>query len=382
MAVRRVVSALRLAATAVAAACAGTAAVAAMAATAVPPHLELVGGVDYSLLNSSTPPASAALKYGFEGGMVDFMCGRWHLFATEMLGDPHWIDTDCAHWVSDDGLSFERVGTLMKGSGNKNGTDERSHVDAPMVVFNASSGFYELFYVAYWHGVAGCDITSCNGSLWRAVSTVSGCSGIGGPYRDVGKVLQMDSHHQDWEGDQGDDSISPPRQASDGSWVAFYGSSKEVSGSGRHWDVGLMNASSLAGPWQRLAVGNPVLAPTSENPVVTVLPASRVFDGWRYVAVFDQIHEEALGNIGVVWSKDMYNWSEIQSFNVHGNRSSGTQPWTKTARTPQGLAWDPQRQLFRLYYTAWETPRPPGLEFDRGDVGLAYVKIVPPSSKW
>ena len=39
-------------------------------------------------------------KYGFEGGRVLKLNGTYHLFTSEMVGDPHWVKMRLAHWVS------------------------------------------------------------------------------------------------------------------------------------------------------------------------------------------------------------------------------------------------------------------------------------------
>ena len=33
-------------------------------------------------------------KYGFEGGRVIQQDGRYHLFTSEMVGDPHWVQDE------------------------------------------------------------------------------------------------------------------------------------------------------------------------------------------------------------------------------------------------------------------------------------------------
>ena len=363
-----------------------------------PPHLDLVHALPSSLINSSSAGASD-LKYGFEGGMALHECGKWHLFMTEMWNDPHWISTRLAHWQSNASDAFSgwhRQATLKQGSGNTNGTDDRSHVDAPMIVLNPASGFYELFYVAYWHGTPNCSLSSCNGSLWRAVATKKGCEGIGGPFTSDKRILAMDSQAQPWEGDQGDDSISPPRLISPGLWASFYGSSKETSfghfSSGREWNVGLMTASSLQGPWtRRPSITNPVLGPQAENPVVSPVPA-HIGGLWKWVAVFDWLPHEINGSIGVTWSQDGLSWSSPQLFNVHSQITSGsvTKSWTQSSRTPQGLVFLCEDGVAvansnltncddaLLFYTAPEQLPPPHLKFDWDAVGVSTVRVKRP----
>jgi hypothetical protein len=65
--------------------------------------------------------------------LQDPICGGFHLAMTEMVAPPHWISTRMGYWASADGVAWHRVSTLGQGSGNTNGTDWRSHLDAPMV---------------------------------------------------------------------------------------------------------------------------------------------------------------------------------------------------------------------------------------------------------
>src|SRR5580704_9478951 len=48
-------------------------------------------------------------KYGFEGGRVLKLNGSYHLFTSEMVGDPHWVKMKLAHWVSQDRLHWMRL---------------------------------------------------------------------------------------------------------------------------------------------------------------------------------------------------------------------------------------------------------------------------------
>jgi len=44
--------------------------------------------------------AARGNKYGFEGGRVLKLNGTYHLFTSEMVGDPHWVKMKLAHWTS------------------------------------------------------------------------------------------------------------------------------------------------------------------------------------------------------------------------------------------------------------------------------------------
>jgi predicted GH43/DUF377 family glycosyl hydrolase len=64
-------------------------------------------------------------KYGFEGGRVLKINGTYHLFTSEMIGDPHWVKMRLAHWVSQDRRRWKRLGTLAESSGDFTGKDPR-----------------------------------------------------------------------------------------------------------------------------------------------------------------------------------------------------------------------------------------------------------------
>src|SRR3984885_4980187 len=56
-------------------------------------------------------------KYGFEGGRVLKLNGIYHLFTSEMVGDPHWVKMRLAHWVSQDRLRWKGLGPSVAAGG-------------------------------------------------------------------------------------------------------------------------------------------------------------------------------------------------------------------------------------------------------------------------
>ena len=150
-------------------------------------------------------------KYGFEGGRVVKLNNVYHLFTSEMIGDPHWVRMKLAHWVSHDRTHWERVATLRESTGDFTGKDPRAALWSPMPVFNPKEDRWQLFYVAY-QAAPDTDsqwLTNHEGRIWRAVSLQPGIDGIGGPYKDVGIVLQRGKDSDPWEGLQGTDSSFP-----------------------------------------------------------------------------------------------------------------------------------------------------------------------------
>lgn len=116
-----------------------------------------------------------------------------------------------------------------------------------MATFDRASDRWHLFYVAYRASPAYRTplglykdqngkpqalhfYTQFDGEIWHAVSTVKGENeGIGGPYRDVGAVLDQEDlggfepEKDSWEGDHGVDMFYP-FLLPNGTWLALFGS--------------------------------------------------------------------------------------------------------------------------------------------------------------
>ena len=320
-------------------------------------------GVTLSILEQrDTPvikkgdPGTGENKYGFEGGCVLKLQGTYHLFTSEMVGDPSWVKMRLAHWVSRDRLHWARRATMYESSGERTGRDLRASLWAPMPVFNERENRWNLFYVAYRApiGPEGWD-----GRIWRATSKVAGRQGIDGPWEDAGVILEPGPKSDSWEGNQGTDSIFPYNAG--GRWLAFYGSSNATN----YWKVGLIEAPALAGPWKRLSASNPVALNGelgTENPVVT-----RLKNG-RYVAVFDTIRQDYA--IGYADSADGVKWSPARQLRLQPNPAL----WVSDVRTPLGLIPEPDG-TFTLFYTGYEkSSRKRGY----GCLGLLRVKLQSP----
>jgi hypothetical protein len=312
-------------------------------------------------------------KYGFEGGRVIKQDGVYHLFTSEMVGDPHWVRMKLAHWTSRDGAHWRRIGTLRQSSGEFTGKDPRAALWSPMPVFDEGENRWNLFYVAYQ---AAPDtpkqwLTNHEGRIWRAVSQTPGRTGIGGPYRDVGIVLQRGRDSDSWEGLQGTDSFFPYKVGA--SWYAFYGSARTESLPITLWQVGLAQAPRIGGPWKRRSELNPLAVEATfiENPIV-----SRLANG-TYIAVYDN-HKP--NSIGYTFSGDGLHWSPGLQLAVQ----SGSGIWASEVRTPLGLI-DEGNGQFTLFYSANE--RLDGLHADAngivltpGAVGMVGVRLKSKSS--
>ena len=142
---------------------------------------------DHPILTNHSEGAQGN-KYGFEGGRVLKIKGTYHLFTSEMVGDPHWVKMKLAHWTSQDRLHWTRRATVAESSGDFTGKDPRAAIWSPLPVYDRAESRWNLFYVAYQ---AAPDtpqqwLTNYEGRIWRAVSATSGEDGIDGPYKTKG----------------------------------------------------------------------------------------------------------------------------------------------------------------------------------------------------
>jgi hypothetical protein len=317
--------------------------VAAMFSLSAPkvPRLVLVEQHPGPVLTVRSPGAEGN-KYGFEGGRVVKIGHTYHLLTSEMVGDPIWVKMRLAHWRSDDRLHWTRVATLFESSGEFAGRDARASVWSPLPVFDDSERRWNLFYVAYHAEPNTPEQFRMNeeGRIWRAVSEAQGIAGIGGPYRDVGVVMQPGADSQAWEGLQGTDSFFPYRVGT--SWMALYGSANTESIPIQHWRVGLASAPTIGGPWvRRHGDSLPIEQRFIENPIV-----ERLRDG-SYAAVYDTTANPDA--IGFTWSKDGVEWSPGQTVVIQ----PATGKWSPEVRTPLGLVPEPDG-TYTVFYTGFE----------------------------
>jgi hypothetical protein len=155
------------------------------------PSLRLVANREKPVLTKRHPEA-AGNKYGFEGGRVVKIGSRYHLFTSEMAGDPIWVKMRFGYWQSRDGLDWRRIATVFESSGEFQGKDPRASLWSPLPVFDDTENRWNLFYVAYRSEPCkdGKFLLNYNGEIWRAVSQRPGREGIGGPYRDTGVMIR------------------------------------------------------------------------------------------------------------------------------------------------------------------------------------------------
>ena len=179
--------------------------------------ISILSQPDAPLVKKGDPGTEDILR-GFETGCVLKLQGAYHWFTAEFPTDPMWIKTRLAHWTSADGKTWKRLGTLYESSGNFDGTDIRGALFAPMPIYNEKNHRWDLFYSSSRckPNTATEWLNNYDMRIWRAVSKTPGREGFGGPYEDVGVVMQPGKESDKWEGLQGVDSFFPYRSATAG----------------------------------------------------------------------------------------------------------------------------------------------------------------------
>ena len=332
------------------------------------PRLVLVGQHPTPVLTTRSPGAED-IRYGFEGGRVVKVRGTYHLFTSEMAGDPIWVKMRLGHWTSRDRLTWKRASTVAESSGDFQGKDARAALWSPLPVWDAGSKRWNLFYVAYRSAPTDGTRFLLNhaGEIWRAVSRTPGEEGIRGPYDDVGVVMRPGPDSLAWEGLQGTDSFFPWPVGR--RWRAFYGSARTETKPIAHWLVGPAEAETLAGPWRRVSLDNPAPLETRfiENPIVTEAP------GGGALVVYDS---EGPDVVGWAYSPDGVRWGSGQRLVIQPRPGE----WAKDLRTPLGLVHE-GGDRFSLFYTGFEqTPDwPRMLDEARGRetcaIGLVELRL-------
>lgn len=330
------------------------------------PVFEIIGGPDKPVIDESTPGTERILG-GFEGGACVKVGNTYHMFPTERAGqegvEPYYdrVKTRIGHWTSKDAIHWKRESTIYQAGGVYAITDDdnpindrRGAIWSYMPVFNENANRWNGYYLAYTvHKEI--EPNHSFGRIWRCESVKEGIDGIGGPYHDVGVIMEPGLETQLWEGRQGVDSFFP-YQAGD-KWLGFYGGAypfekrKDYPRNGKRgaWYVGLATSQSMEGPWRRMDTTiNPVTSMHPyfiENPIVYKLP------GDIYIAMFDG-GPEAWGlhlpnMMGYSLSKDGYHWSEACYLPIE----TRVNKWWDVMRTPVCLV-DEGNNFYTILYAA------------------------------
>jgi predicted GH43/DUF377 family glycosyl hydrolase len=307
-------------------------------------------------------------KYGFEGGTVIRLQDGYHLFTSEMAGDPRWVKMKLAHWLSADGVQWKRISTVRESSGDFTGKDPCAAIWSPMPFFNVERNLWVIHYIGYRArpDSAGMWLSNYEGRVFRLISKTIGIDGIDGPYEDAGMIMEPGKDSDPFEGLQGTDSFFPYEAA--GKYYAFYGSAQTQHLPIKLWQVGLASAGNPEGPWKRCSELNPVDLGISftENPIVTKL------DNGLFVAVVDAGYDSTglkRSAFGYFYSNDGIHWSKEQLCYIENK----VPKWWNQMRTPLCLIKEDDGS-YTVFHTAYK-------KNDYGSIGKLKVKINTDSIK-
>ncbi|MBC7847944.1 MAG: hypothetical protein H7Y10_15795 [Flavobacterium sp.] len=334
------------------------------------PLFEIIGGENKAVIGEGMP-GTEDIQGGFEGGRVVKVGDTYHMFPTERAGEKgiemyyDRVKTKIGHWTSKDAIHWKRESTIYQASGvyavtedDNPMNDRRSAIWSYMPVFNEKANKWYGYYLAY---TVHKEIQPNHsfGRIWRCESTVDGIHGIGGPYKDMGIIMEPGLDSQPWEGRQGVASFFPYKVGD--KYFGFYSGAYPFASwadypkkSGKGWFVALAESNSLEGPWKRLNKG---LEPIKtihpqfvENPIVSQLPNG------LYIAIFDGGPEgwgHHLPNmIGYSLSKDGINWGEARYLPIE----TKVDKWWDIMRTP--LCLIPEgNDVYTIVYNAIDLKR-------------------------
>jgi len=334
------------------------------------PLFEVIGGENKPVIDEGMS-GTQGIQGGFEGGRVVKVGDMYHMFPTERAGEKgvdYYYDrvkTKIGHWTSKDAIHWKRESTIYQASGTYAVTeddnpmnDRRAAIWSYMPVFNEKANKWYGYYLAYTVSKE-IEPNHSFGRIWRCESTVAGINGIGGPYKDMGIIMEPGLDSQPWEGRQGVASFFP-YQVGD-KYFGFYSGAYPFNSwadypkkSGKGWFVALAESKSLEGPWLRMNKG---LEPIKtmhpqfvENPIVSQLPNG------LYIAIFDGGPDgwgHHLPNmIAYSLSADGVNWAEAHYLPIE----TKVDKWWDIMRTP--LCLIPEgNDVYTIVYNAIDLKR-------------------------
>ncbi|WP_114790826.1 hypothetical protein U0035_20635 [Niabella yanshanensis] len=306
--------------------------------------LKMVSEHKGPVIGSSHPDVLATNnRSGFETGQVVKLDNVYHMFVNEMFERPH-RDLRIAHWTSADAVNWKRQATIVSSIPGRTHNNPRAEVWVNSVIFNEEENAWNIFYVAYRGGdstkgeITGNDY---QGRIWRAMSVIKGKDGIGGPYADMGIMLEPDAESQAWEGQQAVASFFPYKAGN--TWYAMYDGHYHTPKGG--WPTGMAFAQKLNGPWKRMPEGfNPigVAGVFMENEIVYQLKDS------SYLMIFDSFGDQ---EIGYSLSGDGICWGKETRIKIQSPGKTWAEPGDHYTRTP--LCAIPEKDgTFTVVYTA------------------------------
>lgn len=334
------------------------------------PLFEIIDGENKPVVDEGMP-GTEGIQGGFEGGRVVKVGDTYHMFPTERAGEKgvdYYYDrvkTRIGHWTSKDAIHWKRESTIYQASGTYAVTeddnpmnDRRAAIWSYMPVFNEKVNKWYGYYLAYTVSKT-IEPNHSFGRIWRCESTVEGIEGIGGPYKDIGIIMEPGLDSEPWEGRQGVASFFPYKVGDN--YFGFYSGAYPFNSwadypkkTSKGWFVALAESKSLEGPWSRIKDGsNPIKSMHPffvENPIVSQLPNG------LYIAVFDGGPDgwgHHLPNMmAYSLSKDGINWGEARYLPIE----TKVDKWWDIMRTP--LCLIPEgNDVYTIVYNAIDLKR-------------------------
>jgi len=334
------------------------------------PLFEIIGGENKPVIDEGMS-GTEGIQGGFEGGRVVKVGDTYHMFPTERAGEKgvdYYYDrvkTKIGHWTSKDAIHWKRESTIYQASGvyaitedDNPMNDRRAAIWSYMPIFNEKANKWYGYYLAYTVSKT-IEPNHSFGRIWRCESMVEGINGIGGPYKDMGIIMEPGLDSQPWEGRQGVASFFP-YQVGD-KYFGFYSGAYPFNSwadypkkSGKGWFVALAESKTLEGPWLRMNKGlepiktmHPLFV---ENPIVSQLPNG------LYIAIFDGGPDgwgHHLPNmIAYSLSADGVNWAEAHYLPIE----TKVDKWWDIMRTP--LCLIPEgNDVYTIVYNAIDLKR-------------------------
>lgn len=367
--------------------------------------------LDDGVIVIGTADAEPLKVLGFEGSFYTRTSdGQYHfLSAGRLAATPGWefnnltdVHMRFDHWVSSDGFKWTHDAKIYESSGVFDGSDRKGSTWAPMAAFDKEDDRWHLFYVAYraspdytiklglYNNTALHYYVQWDGMIAHAVSTTPGEGGLGGPYEDVGPVLDQEQNGgfdvslDSWEGDHGVDMFFP-FQLDNGTWAALYGSEF-----GRFpnfcepacrqvglavWEDDAKFGLAKSGKIRRVREVSPMdkafrdPIPGVENPVV-----AKTMDGSAFIAMY---HVYTPGAIGVSYSEDGVHWTRQEGDLVLKFAGNGTEYCSLAVTTACGLVPEPSmgKGVYSVMYTAGASGGTTGEE-NPGVICKGYLENV------
>lgn len=304
--------------------------------TAGPPTLALsIDRIDRNVIDDRTPDM-AHIRYGAEGGeILRDDAGTFHWFTSEQFGDPYWVVNRIAHWSSRDGLQWRRDPSWVKeGNHDQTGAREKSSYFDPTLVYDAKTGYWYMFYVAYRFSK---EKTWYVAKVYRAKAMRAGRSGLSGPYHDndaddvlvLGPVEHPGPYEAKWVGNtrEGYGAASVTIYRAGDAWNMLWAenmlaTAPAPSGTFTRLPEGPMNPVTFGRPrmdW----ITNYIYTPIQkyfyfENPLVIRIPEGRTGAG-TYLMAAGNYTDATIGithaTCGYATSGDGFHWSQMRPLN-------------------------------------------------------------------